>query len=102
MRGGNHGPSVLSALPQASCTQGHWVTAVSRLNAATAYFFISSFPMASFFMPSLSMTSFFMLEGLSVVETAQLTGMSESAIKVGIHRGLKALANKIRALHENR
>jgi RNA polymerase sigma-70 factor (ECF subfamily) len=42
------------------------------------------------------------LEGLSVVETAQLTGMSESAIKVGIHRGLKALANKIRALHENR
>ncbi len=53
-------------------------------------------------MPSLSMTSFFMLEGLSVVETAQLTGMSESAIKVGIHRGLKALANKIRALHENR
>jgi RNA polymerase sigma-70 factor (ECF subfamily) len=42
------------------------------------------------------------LEGLSVVETAQLTGMSESAIKVGIHRGLKALATKIRALHENR
>jgi RNA polymerase sigma-70 factor, ECF subfamily len=42
------------------------------------------------------------LEGLSVVETAQLTGMSESAIKVGIHRGLKALATKIRTLHENR
>jgi len=36
------------------------------------------------------------LEGLSVVETAQRTGMSESAIKVGIHRGLKALALKIR------
>jgi len=36
------------------------------------------------------------LEGLSVVETAQRTGMSESAIKVGIHRGLKALAQKIR------
>ena len=32
------------------------------------------------------------LEGLSVAETAQATGMSESAIKVGVHRGLKALA----------
>jgi RNA polymerase sigma-70 factor (ECF subfamily) len=32
------------------------------------------------------------LEGLSVVETARLTGMSESAVKVGVHRGLKALA----------
>ena len=36
------------------------------------------------------------LEGLSVVEAAQLTGMSESAIKIGVHRGLKALAAKIR------
>ncbi len=36
------------------------------------------------------------LEGLSVAEAAVLTGMSESAIKVGIHRGLKALAAKIR------
>ncbi|MDA8095224.1 MAG: sigma-70 family RNA polymerase sigma factor [Betaproteobacteria bacterium] len=36
------------------------------------------------------------LEGRSVAETAELTGMSESAIKVGIHRGLKALAAKIR------
>lgn len=32
------------------------------------------------------------LKGLSVVETARLTGLSESAVKVGIHRGLKALA----------
>ena len=32
------------------------------------------------------------IEGLSVAETANLTGMSESAVKVGIHRGLKALA----------
>lgn len=32
------------------------------------------------------------LEGLSVQETARLTGMSESAVKVGVHRGLKALA----------
>ncbi len=31
------------------------------------------------------------LEGLSVKETAALTGMSESAVKVGVHRGLKAL-----------
>ena len=36
------------------------------------------------------------LKGLSVVESARLTGMSESAVKVGVHRGLKALAAKIR------
>jgi len=36
------------------------------------------------------------LEGLSVVEVAKLTGMSESAVKVGVHRGLKALAAMIR------
>jgi len=36
------------------------------------------------------------LEGLSVTETARLTGMSESAVKVGVHRGLKALAAMIR------
>ena len=36
------------------------------------------------------------LEGLSVVEAAQLTGMSVSAIKIGVHRGLKALAAKVR------
>ena len=35
------------------------------------------------------------LEGRSVVETARLTGMSESAVKVGVHRGLKALAAQI-------
>ena len=35
------------------------------------------------------------LEGRSVAETAKLTGMSESAVKVGIHRGLKALAGKL-------
>lgn len=32
------------------------------------------------------------LQGLSVTEAAALTGMSESAVKVGVHRGLKALA----------
>lgn len=36
------------------------------------------------------------LEGLSVAEVAQKTGMSESAVKVGVHRGLKALAAIIR------
>jgi RNA polymerase sigma-70 factor, ECF subfamily len=36
------------------------------------------------------------LEGLSVAETAHLIGMSESAVKVGVHRGLKALAALIR------
>ena len=35
------------------------------------------------------------LQGLSVAETARLTGMSESAVKVGIHRGLKALARRV-------
>ena len=36
------------------------------------------------------------LEGLSVVEVARMTGMSESAVKVGVHRGLRALAAMIR------
>jgi RNA polymerase sigma-70 factor (ECF subfamily) len=36
------------------------------------------------------------IEGLSVAEAAKQTGMSESAVKVGIHRGLKALAAFIR------
>jgi RNA polymerase sigma-70 factor (ECF subfamily) len=38
------------------------------------------------------------IEGASVSETARRTGLSESAVKVGIHRGLKALAGKIRSL----
>ena len=37
------------------------------------------------------------LQGTSVAETALLTGMSVAAVKVGIHRGLKALATKIRS-----
>ena len=37
------------------------------------------------------------LDGLSVAETARRTGLSESAVKVGIHRGLKALAARIRS-----
>lgn len=36
------------------------------------------------------------LEGRSVAETAALTGLSESAVKVNIHRGLKALAARIK------
>lgn len=36
------------------------------------------------------------LEGLSVVETAQATGMTEVAVKVAVHRGLKALAAMVR------
>ncbi len=34
------------------------------------------------------------IEGLSVAETARRTGLSESAVKVGIHRGLKVLARR--------
>jgi RNA polymerase sigma-70 factor (ECF subfamily) len=36
------------------------------------------------------------IEGASVTDTAVRTGMSESAVNVGIHRGLKALAERIR------
>jgi RNA polymerase sigma-70 factor (ECF subfamily) len=36
------------------------------------------------------------LEGLSVAEAAHRCGMSESAVKVNIHRGLRALANAMR------
>jgi RNA polymerase sigma-70 factor (ECF subfamily) len=35
------------------------------------------------------------LQGLSVAETAKLTGLSEAAVKVGIHRGIKALSRQI-------
>jgi RNA polymerase sigma-70 factor (ECF subfamily) len=35
------------------------------------------------------------IEGLSVAETARRCGMSESAVKVNVHRGLKALARAI-------
>ncbi|MDB6083232.1 MAG: polymerase, sigma subunit, family [Gammaproteobacteria bacterium] len=37
------------------------------------------------------------IEGGSVADAAKRTGMSESAVKVGIHRGLKALAAKMRS-----
>jgi len=37
------------------------------------------------------------LEGCSVAEAAAQTGMSESAVKVGIHRGMKALAALVRS-----
>ena len=37
------------------------------------------------------------LEGRSVAEAARMTGMSEAAIKVGVHRGLKALAAMMRS-----
>lgn len=36
------------------------------------------------------------LQGRSVAETARSIGMSESAVKVGVHRGLKALAMLVR------
>ncbi|UST53371.1 sigma-70 family RNA polymerase sigma factor [Comamonadaceae bacterium OTU4NAUVB1] len=35
------------------------------------------------------------LEGRSVAEVACATGMSESAVKIGIHRGLKTLAARV-------
>ena len=36
------------------------------------------------------------LKGRTVAEAARMTGMSEAAVKVGVHRGLKALAAMIR------
>lgn len=38
------------------------------------------------------------IEGFSIAEAASKTGQSESSIKVGIHRGLKALAQRMRAV----
>ncbi len=35
------------------------------------------------------------LEGLSVEETALRTGMSAAAVKIGVHRGIKALARRL-------
>jgi RNA polymerase sigma-70 factor (ECF subfamily) len=37
------------------------------------------------------------IDGATVADTAKRTGMSESAVKVGIHRGLKALAAAMRS-----
>lgn len=42
------------------------------------------------------------LEGRSVAEVAVETGMSESAVKIGIHRGLKALAARIASTPKSR
>jgi RNA polymerase sigma-70 factor, ECF subfamily len=36
------------------------------------------------------------IEGLSAARTGQLVGMSESAVKVAVHRGLKVLATLVR------
>jgi RNA polymerase sigma-70 factor, ECF subfamily len=38
------------------------------------------------------------IEGASVADTALRTGMSESAVKIGIHRGLKVLAERVRSI----
>jgi RNA polymerase sigma-70 factor, ECF subfamily len=38
------------------------------------------------------------IEGLSVTDAARRTGMSESAVKVGIHRGLKALTQRLQSI----
>ncbi|MFN3522938.1 MAG: sigma-70 family RNA polymerase sigma factor [Phenylobacterium sp.] len=36
------------------------------------------------------------LQGLSVAEAAEVSGQSESAVKVGVHRGLKTLMARLR------
>lgn len=40
------------------------------------------------------------LEGLSVQESSVKTGMSVAAIRVGIHRGMKALARNLLAVRD--
>ena len=42
------------------------------------------------------------LEGASIAEAAAATGMSESAVKVSIHRGLKALAARFAGGRDDR
>lgn len=42
------------------------------------------------------------LDGLSVAETAELTGQSEVSVKVGVHRGLKSLMARVRRGEEGR
>jgi RNA polymerase sigma-70 factor, ECF subfamily len=41
------------------------------------------------------------LDGLSVAEAAERSGMSESAVKVNVHRGLRALATAMRGKNEH-
>lgn len=41
------------------------------------------------------------IQGLSVAETAKRTGMSESSVKVNVHRGLKALAALVGREHRH-
>ena len=41
------------------------------------------------------------IEGLSVAETARRCGMSESAVKVNVHRGLKAMSRSIASRRES-
>jgi RNA polymerase sigma-70 factor (ECF subfamily) len=40
------------------------------------------------------------LQGLSVAEAARSTGLSESAVKVYVHRGLRALATRAQPRHK--
>jgi RNA polymerase sigma-70 factor, ECF subfamily len=37
------------------------------------------------------------LQGLSIAEAARLTGLTESTVKISIHRGLKALSARVRS-----
>ncbi len=36
------------------------------------------------------------IEGLSIAEAAEKAGISEADVKISVHRGLKALANRLK------
>jgi RNA polymerase sigma-70 factor (ECF subfamily) len=36
------------------------------------------------------------IQGMTIVEAARITGMSSSAVKVGVHRGLRLLADRMK------
>ena len=50
--------------------------------------------------PQLSIVRFISLEGLGVRETAARLGMNEGAVRVALHRALKALAASYRERHD--
>jgi len=50
--------------------------------------------------PKLRLSIFYTkVQGLSIKETSLLIGISETSVKVGVHRGIKALAKQAKKIH---